>query len=193
MAGAVPNGKTGQDRPAPARGRRAADPPTVRHKCGKSAAKSAAQVRSKCGASAEQVRSTVRIACGTPADVRRGVFWQNTPQKTQKHPQNHKNTKKDGEKTPNYCFAFRAVCGYPCGSALERRRHRCGIGAEPVRHRCGSRVERVRNGCGTPAERRRNGCGTPAAEQVRNAGGSTARRPLAGPSSLGARLRLGLA
>ena len=79
----------------------------VRHKCGTSATQvrhkfgtSAAQVRHKCGASAEQVWSTVRIARGTPADVRRGVFWQKHPPKNTKHPQKHKNTKKDGGKHP---------------------------------------------------------------------------------------------
>ena len=56
------------------RGRRAADPPTFRHKCGTSAA----QVRHKCGTSsegsAENSADSVRNGCGTPADVRRGVF-----------------------------------------------------------------------------------------------------------------------
>ena len=69
-----------------ARGRRAADPPTFRGKCGTSAAQvrhkcgtsapqvrhtcgtSAAHLRSKCGASAEQVRSKCGAQCGSRAE-----------------------------------------------------------------------------------------------------------------------------
>ena len=56
---------------ARSRGRRAADPPTLRHKCGTSAA----QVRNMCGTSAEQVRKKcetsaeqVRSKCGASAE-----------------------------------------------------------------------------------------------------------------------------
>jgi len=54
--------KRGSEGEGGARGRRATDPPTLRHKC--SCGTSSAQVRSKCGASAEQVRSK----CGTSAE-----------------------------------------------------------------------------------------------------------------------------
>ena len=85
----APERVVGKGLGADIRGRRAADPPTFRHKCGTSAEQvrnkcgtsaeqvrhkcgtSAAQVRIKCGSSADQVRSTVQIACGTGAERRR--------------------------------------------------------------------------------------------------------------------------
>ena len=140
----------------------------VRHKCGTSAEQvgaSAEQVRSKCGASVEQVRSTVRIACGTPADVRRGVFWQKHPPKTQKNTPKSKNTKKHEKKHP----IFFSPSGLFAGTRADPLRNGGGTGAAPVRNRCGTGADRVRNGFGTGSER------------VRNAGGSAARRPLPNP------------
>ena len=178
--------------PPAGRGCRAADPPTLRHKCGTSAAQvrhkcgtSAAQVRHKCGTSAEQVRhkcgasaEQVRSKCGASAEhsadrvrnaggcAARRLLAKTPPKKHKNTPKSTKTPKKT-EKNTQFFFAFRAVCGYPCGSAAERRRHRCGTGAAPVRHRCGSRAERRRNGGGTAAERRRNGGGTAAEHGTR--------------------------
>ena len=165
----------------------------VRHKCGTSAAQvrnkcgtSAAQVWNKCGASAEQVRGKCGAQFGSRAERRRmcgaASSGKNTPQKTQKHPQEeHKNTKKT-KKTPFLspclpgCLRVLPV-RIRCGTTAEPVRHRRGAGSVPVRIACGMGAGRVRSGCGTPAERRRNAGGT-GAERRRNAGGSTTRRPL---------------
>ena len=81
----------------------------VRHKCGLKCGTSAAQVRHKCGPSAEKVRSKCGAQCGSRAERVRNAggcaarrllsSGKNTPPKTQKHLQKHKNTKKDGKKT----------------------------------------------------------------------------------------------
>ena len=163
------------------RGRRAADPPTLRHKCGTSAAQvrhkcgasaaqvrhkcgtsaaqvrhkcgtSAAQVRHKCGTSAEQVLSTVRIACGTPADVRRGVFWQKHPQKNRKTPPKAQKHQKRRKKHPT----FFSPSGLFVGARTDPLRNGGGTGAAAMRHRCGTGAALVRHRCGTGADRVRN-------------------------------------
>ena len=183
--------------PMAGRGRRAADPPTVRHKCGTSAAQvrhkcgtsaaqvrhkcgtSAAQVRHKCGTSAEQVRSTVRIACGTPADVRRGVFWQKHPQKNTKTPPKAQKHQKRRKKAPN----FFSPAGLFAGTRADSLRNGGGTGAAPVRHRCGTGADRVRTGGGPAADRRRTG-GGPAADRRRICGAASSDGR-AGPGFLG--------
>ena len=125
-----------------------------RNKCGTSAA----QVRNKCEASAEHSADRVRNAGRCAA---RRLLAKTPPKKHKNTPKSTKTPKKT-KKTPNFFFAFRAVCRYPCGFAAERRRHRCGTGAAPVRHRCGTGAAPVRIACGTPADRRRTAGGPPA-------------------------------
>ena len=167
------------------RGRRAADPPTLRHKCGTSAAQlrhkcgtSAAQVQHKCGISAEQVRhkygtsaDQVRIKCGSSAEhsadrvrnaggcAARRLLAKHPPKNTKTTPKSTKHQKRREKHLK--CFSPSGLfAGTRRADPLRICGEDCGTAAAPVRRRCGTGAAPERIACGTGAERVRIGRGT---------------------------------
>ena len=195
--------------PGVGRGRRAADPPTLRHKCGTSAAQvrhkcgtsaeqvrhkcgtsaaqvrhkcgtSAAQVRHKCGTSADQVQVKCGAQCGSRAERRRMCGAASSGKNTPQKTQKHPPKAQNTKKDEKNTQFFS-----PSGLFAGTRR------ADPLRIRgedCGTAAAPVRHRCGTGAEPVRIVACRTGAERVRNGRGTPAeRRRICGAASSGGR------